>query len=168
MHLTTTTDFELAFYLLGCYEQEVKQTGMIDYPVHYEEDLSSAIDSVEELSPPLARDTWVNNFELSCDLPTPPHQNIINFVSCSTGNSDSQPTPALTEINVPIPTAIIPVHTSSSVIAGPEDISESSRQPSLEEQLLKHQEEERRLFYLYVQELESSADLTKLPQVIRP
>ena len=48
------------------------------------------------------------------------------------------------------------------------EISESPPQISLEEQLLKHQEEERRLFYLYVQELESSADLTKLPQVIRP
>ncbi|MEB3190426.1 MAG: hypothetical protein VKL42_08805 [Snowella sp.] len=177
MNLTTATDFELAFYLLGSYEQEVRQTGMIDYPVHYGEDLQLVLDFVEELSPPPLQDTWVNNFELSCDLPTPCPQNLPESVPCSTANSGSQTHPAVITVNVPTSTVIIPADTTPSVTAAPcptdttsglGQISESSLQPSLEEQLLKHQEEERRLFYLYVQELESSGDLTKLPQVVRP
>lgn len=177
MNLTTATDFEMASYLLGCYEQEVKGTGMIQYPLHYEENLPLAINSVEEPCFSQERDTWANNFELSCDLPTPYPQNVPESVSCSTVNSISQLPPAVVEVNVPIPTVIIPADTTPSVIAvpgktdmtsGPGEISESPSQLSLEEQLLKHQEEERRLFYLYVQELESSGDLTKLPQVMRP
>ena len=182
MNLTTTTDFEMAAYLLGCYEQEVKQTGIIDYPFHYESSLPLPVNPIEEPNDSPETATWSNNFALSCDLPTPKALNEAEPVThpsiCSEGQiSPTVISPGIMEVNVPTPSVIINtnppsevviVSTPTEMIAETEEMTEPSPKLSLEEQLLKHQEEERRLFYLYIQELETSGDLTKLPQVLRP
>ena len=139
MILKTTTDFEDAWQLLGRYQQEVMQTGIIDYPLQYVEDIQIPLEEPEQFTSKIQTKeipnsqetstqnsaTSVNNFDPSCDLA------VVSFTVVKELISDSTNPPVQPVKEVISPTA-------------------DKQISKLREKLLDQQAEEHRLFYLYV------------------
>jgi len=160
MSLVNITNFDQALALLGLYEQEVMKTGILDYPAQWPK---------PPIPPPAKVEPVVEN-PTKAIAPSPNTE--------SPKRAEANPTPASVpplpgNVNVdnadnltvivneaPLPSneppVIVPVETTPA-------------EPDLDAQreaLLMEQEKERRLFYLFVQELERTGDLRKLPTVL--
>lgn len=163
MSLVNITDFDQALALLGLYEQEVMKTGILDYPAQWPKPPSPPpvkAEPIEEDSTkaiPESSDTESPEIVKATPTPASPAQ-----VPPLPGNVNVDNADNLTVIvnEAPLPPSdppeIVPVEATTA-----EPDFDAQR-----EALLTEQEKERRLFYLFVQELEQTGDLRKLPAVL--
>ncbi|UAJ71860.1 hypothetical protein IQE94_12080 [Synechocystis sp. PCC 7339] len=169
MSLVEITDFDEALALLGLYEQEVMKTGVLDYPAQWPEFLSSPADPPPEIPEPIEE-----KVEPREEIPTeaiaksPPAAKSLPPLppSVSVDNVDNL-TVIVNEVpEIPpqpddAPEMLPPAPEPAAMLEMPELTYDARR-----EALLEEQEKERRLFYLFVQELEGTGDLRKLPTVL--
>lgn len=184
MSAVNITDFEEALLLLGLYQREVSRTGEFGYAaqwiVEVEPTLPPVAPAPEEV-PPLEAERIEHepsheSPSLAPASPEAPTEALIPPPSSS--SSVVNPVNNI-EIIVPSPgpgcSANCPYHsTEIAEIEVKQPVPTVEAQPLLsgaEKQrlaLLALQEEERQLFYHYVQELEKTGNLGQLPNVIRP
>jgi len=163
MSLVNITDFDAELRLLGVYEQEVMKTGILDYPDQWPlpQSITPGV-SEPELLPTLPEATTPVVKEavekapavLTSQENAPAVSQPVNHVQVII-NADELPIPVA-------PEATIPEQETEKVVPLPCPI-ETRRQA-----LLTEQEMERRLFYLFAEELERTGDLRKFPAVLRP
>lgn len=165
MSLVNITDFDAELRLLGLYEQEVIKTGILDYPAQWP--LPKPVPPVvskpkslpalpEAKSPvvnePVAKPSVVQSPQGDCSAVSQPVNNVQVII-----NADELPISAAPEVKIP------ERDLEDTPLPGPLESLESRRQT-----LLTEQEMERRLFYLFAEELERTGDLRKLPTVLQP
>jgi hypothetical protein len=170
MSLVNITDFEMEFRLLGLYEQEVMKTGILDYlaqwplPPAIEAEIPQTAEPLPEAPPKVLPESPAPAIS-----PTPHEPAPVAEPSSKETSLVSQP---VNNIQVIINADELPhpIHcedVDSLVKTDPSAVSpcplETRRQA-----LLTEQEIERRLFYLFAEELEKTGDLRKLPAVLRP
>ena len=161
MSLVNITDFDQALTLLGLYEREVMKTGILDYPAEWPKSPSSPL---PQPAPEPIQENTAKTISESSIMESPEPAN-------PTPSPDPIPTASPPDITADNLTAI--VHDArltpselSEKVEEVQAIPEPSYDPK-QEALLREQEKERRLFYLFVQELERTGDLRKLPAVLR-
>lgn len=147
MILQTKTDFLETWELLGLYQQEIMKTGIIDYPFQYEGDIQI----------PLEKTTPEQDIQKVSDIQEPP----VSKSAESINNYDSS------SHSIVIKEQIISSSNPSLPMSEVTPIRVSDPLPTLREELLDQQAEELRLFYLYVHEVESTGNISKIPNVIR-
>jgi hypothetical protein len=170
MSLVDITDFEVEFRLLGLYEQEVMKTGIFDYPAQWplppaiEAEIPQTSEPLPEAPPQILPESPALVISPTPHEPVPvaePSSQETSLVSQPVNNiqviinADELPNPMRYED----PESIVKTD-NSSVSPCP---LETRRQ-----ELLTEQEIERRLFYLFAEELEKTGDLRKFPAVLRP
>jgi hypothetical protein len=180
MSAVNITDFEQALLLLGLYQREVSQTGEFGYAAQWiieaEPKLPPVTPALEKMPPLEAEQIEKEPPSLAPASPEAPPEALISHAAAtsSVGNPVNN-----IEMIVPSPgpgcSANCP-HRSIEMV----EIEEKVPIPTVEAQpllsatdqrrlaLLALQEEERQLFYHYVQELEKTGNLSQLPHVIRP
>ncbi|AIE73546.1 MULTISPECIES: hypothetical protein [unclassified Synechocystis] len=164
MNLVNITDFDQALALLGLYEQEVMKTSiwgyLAEWPQHPSPPPAKAEPMEENPTKAIAPSPDGESLKIAEVAPTP----IPASVPPLPGNVNVDNAENLTVIvnKAPLcpnePPAIVAVETTAA-----EPNFDAQR-----EALSVEQEKERRLFYLFVQELEHTGDLRKLPTVLHP
>ena len=158
MSLVNITDFDAELRLLGLYEREVMKTGILDYPAQCP--LPQTVVVPEPLPAlPEATAPVVNEAVEKPLVVQPPQDN----TAVSQPVNNVQVIIHADELPVPLaPEATIPEQENEELVPLPCPI-EARRQA-----LLTEQEMERRLFYLFAEELERTGDLRKFPAVLHP
>jgi len=172
MSLVDITDFDAELRLLGLYEREVMKTGILDYPAQWPlPQLPQAIAIEEPVSPeplpepspkflPEASAPVVSEGPASMPVAEPCHN---DAAAVGQPVNNVQVIIHADELPVPVaPETTIPEQETEELVTIPCPI-EARRQA-----LLTEQEMERRLFYLFAEELERTGDLRKFPAVLRP
>ncbi|WP_228024065.1 hypothetical protein [Synechocystis salina] len=165
MSLADITDFGEALALLGLYEREVMTTGVMEYVVPPKPPAKSVKEPKPSTSSPqekTAPATLPNPAEEAPALPaatpapSPVNNTTINegivIVNGAQDVEDSNEPPS------PIPTVEEHEKTLPSKPPGPSEL----------ELLLEQQELENRLFYFFIDEVEKTGDLGKLPVALQP
>ncbi len=163
MSLVNITDFDQALKLLGLYEREVMKTGILDYPAEWPKSPSSPL---PQPAPEPIQENTMKKISESPIVESPEPAN-------PTHSPDPFPTaspPGITVDNADNLIAIVhDAPLTPSFLAEKAEEVQITPEPSYDPQreaLLREQEKERRLFYLFVQELERTGDLRKLPAVL--
>lgn len=177
MSLVNITDFDAELRLLGLYEREVMKTGILDYPalwplpqrIAMEEPLKEPPnpEPLPEASPTVLPETIAPIFS-EPPAPTPvdkPCQNDAPAISQPVNNvqviieADEWPVPVSLEAAMP---------EQETKPEGEDPVSLPCPLEARRQALLTEQEMERRLFYIFAEELERTGDLRKFPAVLRP
>jgi hypothetical protein len=172
MGLVAITDFDAELRLLGLYEREVMRTGILDYPAQWplpqlpqaiaiEEPVSP--EPLPEPSPKVLPEPTAPIVSEHTDLPPVAEPCQTDAPAISQPVNNVQVIIHADELSVPVaPEATIPAQETEALASTPCPI-EARRQA-----LLTEQDMERRLFYLFTEELEHTGDLRKFPAVLRP
>jgi hypothetical protein len=167
MSLADITDFSEALALLGLYEREVMTTGVMEYvvPPKVPAKPTQVPESVASPSPPNEQASSIPPANIPQDTPalpeatpasSPVNNTTINEgIIIVNGVHDSE------DGNEP-PSQIQKVDASQETLPLP------TPGPSELELLLEEQQVEKRLFYLFVEEIEKTGDLGKLPVALQP
>ncbi|WLT40465.1 hypothetical protein NON20_25395 (plasmid) [Synechocystis sp. B12] len=166
MSLADITDFSEALALLGLYEREVMTTGVMEYVVPPKVPAKPAQVPESVASPsPLKNKHLHPPANIPQDTPALPEANpasspvnnttINEGIIIVNGVHDSE------DGNEP-PSQIQRVDASQETLPLP------TPGPSELELLLEEQQVEKRLFYLFVEEIEKTGDLGKLPVALQP
>jgi hypothetical protein len=174
MSLVEITNFDEALALLGLYEQEVMKTAALDYPAQWPEFLSLPASPPPVPETPDLIEEAEKKAESTEETPTEA------IAKCSPAAKSSPPLPPSVSVdNVDNLTVIVnevpeipPQSDDAPEMLPPAPEPAATLEPpnrtydARREALLEEQEKERRLFYLFVQELEGTGDLRKLPTVL--
>ena len=167
MSLVAITDFDAELRLLGLYEREVMRTGILDYHAQW------------PLPPSISPETPPNvdvQPLLALPEPTTPvvttQDNAPAVETCSDSAIAADHAVNHIEVNIQAdglveaqsPTPVVADTTTDFQTIAPLPCPLEARRKAL----LTEQEEERRLFYLFVEELERTVDLRKLPAILQP
>lgn len=159
MSLVDITDFDAELRLLGLYEREVMKTGILDYPAQWT--LPQPVPPVASEPKPLPA------------LPEAKSSTVNEPVEKPSVVQPRQETAASQPVNNPqviINADELPVPVAAKAATPKRDTEELAPLPcpleTRRQTLLSEQDMERRLFYLFAEEVERTGDLRKFPAVL--
>jgi hypothetical protein len=165
MSLADITDFSEALALLGLYEREVMTTGVMEYVVPPKVPAKPAPVPESVASTPSEQATSIPPANIPQDTPALPEatpaSSPVNNTTINEGIIIVNGVHGSEDGNEP-PSQIQRVDASQETLPLP------TPGPSELELLLEEQQVEKRLFYLFVDEIEKTGDLGKLPVALQP